>query len=59
MGGNEQIGANSSIIGNNVLLIHLINKIRKLDKTTGMYGDLSGLVLLPQIKKLELGEGEK
>jgi hypothetical protein len=24
--------------------------------TVGMYGDLSGLVALPQIKKLELGE---
>ena len=24
--------------------------------TVGMYGDLSGLVVLPQIKKLELGE---
>jgi len=35
-------------------------QIRKvINNTVGMYGDLSGLVALPQIKKLELGEGEK
>ena len=27
-----------------------------ITNTVGMYGDLSGLVVLPQIKKLELGE---
>lgn len=30
-----------------------------ITNTVGMYGDLSGLVTLPQIKTLELGEGEK
>ncbi|MBU2233949.1 DUF2130 domain-containing protein [Patescibacteria group bacterium] len=35
-------------------------QIRKvMNNTIGMYGDLSGLVTLPQIKILELGEGEK
>ena len=29
-----------------------------ITNTVGMYGDLSGLVALPQIKTLELGEGE-
>jgi len=29
-----------------------------MNNTIGMYGDLSGLVTLPQIKRLELGEGE-
>lgn len=29
-----------------------------ITNTVGMYGDLSGLVTLPQIKRLELGEGE-
>jgi len=34
-------------------------QIRKvMNNTIGMYGDLSGLVALPQIKILELGEGE-
>jgi hypothetical protein len=28
-----------------------------MNNTIGMYGDLSGLVTLPQIKTLELGEG--
>ena len=33
-------------------------QIRKvMNNTIGMYGDLSGLVTLPQIKTLELGEG--
>ncbi len=33
-------------------------QIRKvITNTVGMYGDLSGLVTLPQIKRLELGEG--
>ncbi len=30
-----------------------------ITNTVGMYGDLSGLVTLPQIKTLELGEGEE
>ena len=30
-----------------------------ITNTVGMYGDLSGLVALPQIKTLELGEGEE
>ena len=29
-----------------------------MNNTIGMYGDLSGLVTLPQIKRLELGEGD-
>lgn len=29
-----------------------------ISNTVGMYGDLNGLVALPQIKKLELGEGD-
>lgn len=29
-----------------------------ITNTVGMYGDLSGLVTLPQIKRLELGEGD-
>jgi len=29
-----------------------------MNNAIGMYGDLSGLVALPQIKMLELGEGE-
>ena len=29
-----------------------------ITNTVGMYGDLSGLVALPQIKRLELGEGD-
>lgn len=29
-----------------------------ISNTIGMYGDLSGLVTLPEIKRLELGEGE-
>jgi hypothetical protein len=29
-----------------------------INNTVGMYGDLSGLVTLPQIKRLELEEGE-
>ncbi len=34
-------------------------QLKKVMKNTvGMYGDLSGLVTLPQIKRLELGEGE-
>jgi hypothetical protein len=34
-------------------------QLKKVIKNTvGMYGDLSGLVALPQIKRLELGEGE-
>lgn len=34
-------------------------QIRKvMNNTIGMYGDLSGLVTLPQIKRLELGKGE-
>jgi len=33
-----------------------LNKVMK--NTIGMYGDLSGLVTLPAIKRLELGEGE-
>lgn len=34
-------------------------QIRKvISNTVGMYGDLSGLVTLPQIKRLELGDGE-
>ena len=34
-------------------------QIKKVMKNTiGMYGDLSGLVTLPQIKRLELGEGD-
>lgn len=34
-------------------------QIRKvITNTVGMYGDLSGLVTLPQIKSLELGDGE-
>ena len=33
-------------------------QLKKVMKNTiGMYGDLSGLVALPQIKRLELGEG--
>ena len=33
-------------------------QIRKVvNNTVGMYGDLSGLVTLPQIKILELGDG--
>ncbi len=35
------------------------NQIKKvLTNTVGMYGDLSGLVTLPQIKTLELGDGD-
>jgi len=35
-------------------------QLKKVMKNTiGMYGDLSGLVALPQIKRLELGEGDK
>ncbi|HAS80884.1 MAG: hypothetical protein UR25_C0004G0019 [Candidatus Nomurabacteria bacterium GW2011_GWE1_32_28] len=30
-----------------------------ITNTVGMYGDLSGLVALPQIKRLELGEGDE
>ena len=30
-----------------------------MNNTIGMYGDMSGLVTLPQIKSLELGEGER
>ena len=30
-----------------------------ISNTVGMYGDLSGLVALPKIKMLELGEGEE
>jgi len=30
-----------------------------ITNTVGMYGDLSGLVTLPQIKLLELGDGKK
>ncbi|MFH1684401.1 MAG: DUF2130 domain-containing protein [Candidatus Margulisiibacteriota bacterium] len=33
-----------------------LEKVKK--NTIGMYGDLSGLVTLPQIKRLELGEGK-
>lgn len=34
-------------------------QLRKvINNTVGMYGDLSGLVTLPEIKRLELGEGE-
>lgn len=34
-------------------------QIRKvMNNTIGMYGDLSGLITLPQIKTLELGDGE-
>jgi hypothetical protein len=30
-----------------------------INNTVGMYGDLSGLVPIQQIKMLELGEGEE
>jgi hypothetical protein len=35
-------------------------QLKKVMKNTiGMYGDMSGLVALPEIKRLELGEGKK
>jgi hypothetical protein len=35
-------------------------QLKKVMKNTiGMYGDMSGLVALPEIKRLELGEGDK
>lgn len=34
------------------------SRLKVITNTVGMYGDLSGLVALPQIKTLELGDGD-
>ena len=42
-------GATNSKYGNNVLLIHLINRIRKLDRTTTCLNGIMVLLIIVQV----------